>query len=390
MNSIEKNIHTALSRWPIIKDFIKILYQMVFTITSNRKNHITCNVIKKFDNAFVGFHDVKCYCSHSGQAVFHKVNTNKRPKITVLDTVKICVYNFETDKTKVIESTRAFNWQMGSRLQILSSGDIVWNAIENNSLKSKLFKDDDIHSQKYSIYSVSGAGIAATVNFANIEKYMPGYGYVGNFTEDCERNEILIWDLINSIKLKSIKLEQLSEKSFITHLQFSPGGDFIAFFIRESSDHYNFSTELVVYDWRTGKMIGCTRNLNVITHFTWFENLIIMFCLYKGKFQYVIYDISLDTYSTYSSYQNLPDGHPNFLHGSGMVTDTYPDRRRRQKIYFNSDMNIAPNLIGEFYSPLYYRGYSRVDLHPRLHENGVISIDCIDSAKISTLLLKST
>lgn len=387
MLQVEKYIHKLLSRSPLFKDIVKYVYQIIFLIFSRKKTNINASVLKKFKNAFVGFHDVTCYSTDFDFTVFHRVNIKKRPKITATDTVDIYVYDFVADIEQKIDATKAFNWQMGSRLQVLSFGDIVWNTIEGNILTSKTFKNGSIRVNPYSIYSVSNDGIAATVNFSNIEKHMPGYGYVGSFSEICQSDEILIWNLKDSKKIKSIILKNFPENCFITHLQFNQGGDLLAFFVRKSSHRYSYFTELLVYDWRTEEIVARSIELNVITHFTWCEQSIVMFCLYEDKFQYVKFDVLSGEYSVYDKFRNLADGHPSFQQGKGIVTDTYPDRRRQQKLYYNCEVHETLKLIGDFYSPLYYRGYSRVDLHPRLHRNGLISIDCVESDLVCTVLL---
>lgn len=388
MKKLEESIHRVLSRWPILKEVVKIFYQGMFVSVSKRKSRIYAKVWKKFPDAFVGFHDVKCYSPVSKQTVFHVVKDNKRKKLCDTNSVDICVYNLETSTRKIVDSTCAFNWQMGSRLQISPSEIIIWNTIEGNALKSKAIENGTITLQPFSIYSVSSQSTVATVNFSSIEKLMPGYGYVGNHIESCRPNEILIWDLQSGEKLKLLSFPEVLETDFISHLQFNEEGNLLAFFIRRKSKKYNFSTMLVVYDWKTGKEVTRSNDVNVITHFTWLDRKILMFCLYKSQFCYVEYDVYEKKYIVAERFDNFPDGHPSHVPKKGLVTDTYPDRKRLQTLYYSKDAATSPRILGKFYSPFYYRGYSRVDLHPRLHENDVISIDCIDNDRVSTSLLK--
>ena len=388
MKKLEKSVHRVLSRWPKLKELVKIFYQALCISVSERRSHINSKVWKKFPDAFVGFHDVRCYSSVNSKTVFHMVKDNKRKKLCDADSVEICIYDLETNTARIVDTTYAFNWQMGSRLQLSPSDEVIWNNIEDNWLRSKAIENDKIVLKPFSIFAVSSQNIAATVNFSNIEKLMPGYGYVGNYEESCRPNEILIWDLHSAEKLRILYFQELLHTEFITHLQFNKEGNLLAFFIRGKSKNYSFSTILVVYDWENGIEITRTHDVNVITHFTWLDTKILMYCLYEGKFRYITYDVYEQKYIVLDHFDNLPDGHPSYLPKKGLVTDTYPDRQRLQTLYYSKDIDTPPKILGKFYSPLYYRGYSRVDLHPRLHENEIVSIDCVDNGRVSTFLLK--
>jgi Tol biopolymer transport system component len=60
-----------------------------------------------------------------------------------------------------------------------------------------------------------------------------------------------------------------------------------------------------------------------------------------------------------------------------MVTDTYPDERRRQHLYILDVKSNRAVRIASFHTPKEYRGDWRCDLHPRWSRDGTQV--CIDS-----------
>ena len=193
--------------------------------------------------------------------------------------------------------------------------------------------------------------------------------------------------ILTRIKISAI-IEEFTDKSFITHLQFSPCSNFLSFFIREPSKHYSFSTRLMIIDWRRGCIISEVEDTSIITHYTWLGQQILMYCRYNNSFQYVIYNIDSGSYTCFKPFKDLPDGHPSTMLNTGVVTDTYPNRLRQQQLYYLAKNSTSPKLLGSFYSPLRYRDYSRIDLHPRLHSDNIISIDCSYNGRISMVLLR--
>ena len=65
----------------------------------------------------------------------------------------------------------------------------------------------------------------------------------------------------------------------------------------------------------------------------------------------------------------LGDGHPH-VHGNGFVTDTYPDRHRRQHL-LKADLRTGDvTELGRFHHSFRYGGENRCDLHPRFSPDG--------------------
>lgn len=83
------------------------------------------------------------------------------------------------------------------------------------------------------------------------------------------------------------------------------------------------------------------------------------------------------------------DGHPSFTKdGRYMITDTYPDRKRRQRLIIVNVSNHKSLVLGTFDAPLMGRP-SSCDLHPKLsRDNNYVSIDTAHTGKHQMMLFK--
>lgn len=383
MNFIESFLFNRLSKSPEIKNFLKISYQLIMVFLFGKKSTLgNCRSIFELQHAFVGFHDVQPYSANRDILAVHRSNDNFRRHISEESEVDILICNLKTGDLTTIDTTRAFNWQMGSRLQFDSKDHLVWNAIVNNRLISYAMDENGRRKeQKYSIYSLCRtSALRATVNFSSIEKQMPGYGYVGTFQESTLSNEILIWSRDLSVErifdLSSTANElNFGDSYFITHLQFNPSGTLLGFFIREASNEFNYRTRLCVLDVESGKVVYNFENSDIVTHYCWNEDEIIAFSKLGNEFNYLELNLAEKKNKKLSPLTRLPDGHPSIFAGRFLITDTYPDRERKQNLYLSDLQSGDISLLGRFYSPFRFRGYHRVDLHPRFLSNDTICID---------------
>ena len=65
------------------------------------------------------------------------------------------------------------------------------------------------------------------------------------------------------------------------------------------------------------------------------------------------------------------DGHPSYApDGSGIITDSYPDRARIQYVRLMKDEKSAPMIVAKVFAPFRYDNDTRCDLHPRWNHAG--------------------
>ena len=379
MIDLEAVIHKYLSRFPMVKRVVRDVYQFVFQARGAAKSDGLPKLDLVINNAFFGFHDF-CPWSHSERYLcFHKHADNSRRKIgRDTDEVTIHIYDYETGKTVNVGASSSFNWQMGARLQWLGQENkVIWNSVDAHHLVSNIFNIEDSRRSVLPrpVYAISNSGLlGGSCSFSAIEKYMPGYGYTGNFLEEINASVVEIFELRTNVVCHSISKQDvgfpLSNIGFFSHLQFSICDKLIGFFYRRPSTLNEFATDLVVYDLHSKKVLCQVSDASVITHFCWLENSEILFFGERNGLRcYYILSCFSGEISTFSPFSKFPDGHPQYSNGR-IITDTYPDKRRMKGLYYLDIVVGIPSKLGEFFSPTKYKDYSRVDLHPRFSRDG--------------------
>jgi hypothetical protein len=385
MNILARFVHSGVQRFPRLKNFLKIVYQApnVFLTTEPSVRNIRHCLI----DAFLGFHDVSPWNTEGKKIAFHQTLERSRRIITPEDEVEIGYLDLHTGRKKIIDKTPAFNWQQGSRLQWVGSSDVLcYNIFVNGNLQSCFF--DCVSGEKshlpVPVYSIDGRGeYLVTTNFAVIEKYMSGYGYVGNYTEKSPSGSFSVWSVGSKQMVFSISLDELSsaglqltqDNYFISHFQFSPDGKTIAFFVRQEVDKDWYQTYFLTCDLLT-RQLRYLAKVKEATHFAWMDNrnlLVFMKSAVVSAFHRLC--IMTGEVSAIKALAELPDGHP-FLDGGQLVIDSYPDARRNQNLYIFDPSSDALRKINSSHSPFGYSGYSRVDMHPKLRlADGLVAFD---------------
>ena len=191
---IEAYVHKILSRYPRLKNIVKVLYQFFFMAFSKSDNTSNSSIIASIPNAFGGFHDIVNVDISRSKILYHRSMSTTRQKIDGSEFVEIVEHDYNTGKHTVLDKTFAFNWQMGSRLQYICNEIAIWNTIRDNKLQSTSYFNGQFRQHPFPIYSASNSGIIVTSNFQHIENNMAGYGYVGKFEQDCGKREVVFWD----------------------------------------------------------------------------------------------------------------------------------------------------------------------------------------------------
>jgi hypothetical protein len=377
LNRIETFFSEKLRRFEIIRSAVKYLYQKIWTIFSKSKLEFSGVSIWVLKDCFGGFHNVKVF---NGEDVVCALRHHKpRSEIEIGAELEVIVSRPPYSDQITVGSTAAFNWQQGCRLQFYSENNIIFNVIEDGFVKAKTVCINTFeHSYlDYSIYAVGplGSNLLATCSFLNIETNMTGYGYRGEYRERVGTNQISIFnsqsEIFNHIYLT------LDLREFITHLEFSRDGHYISFFRRSKISRNNYYTKLCVYQI-DGTLLVDIKQFEYITHYAWTDEGIMFFAKERKKEKggYYFYHIRNGMVSMVSNI--FPDGHPTYSNGR-LLTDTYPDRRRIQKL---KAINNLEGMSGDCCSiveatiPPVYIGNNRVDFHPRLNLKGnLFSID---------------
>jgi hypothetical protein len=387
-----------LQPFPVVKEIVKKVYQWPQVLLTSEPT--VNNVQYRFWDAFLGFHDVTPWNRAGTKFLIHQTNKKRRDLVTVDDMVNISYVDLENNEQVKVGSSSAFNWQQGSRLQWVGASDVIcFNYNDEGELKACLY--DCATGEKKTLpapaYSWCDNGeVWVSTNFAVIEKYMPGYGYVGKYDEYDIAGSFSIWEktagrCISSIKLAdflSVGLDLKPNEYFVSHFQFSPGGKDLAFFVRQQVRKDWFKTYFLVYNLKN-KNLDWFENIDGSTHFAWTGDNSILIYMRHGMFsQFCQLDIASKKIHPSTALSHLPDGHPH-RDGDKVVIDTYPDARRNQRLFLYDLTQKTLKEINSIRSPMKYSGYSRIDMHPKLRlSDRLVAFDAGKDGKHSVYVCK--
>ena len=368
MNKIEKYIYNKIRFSPKIKKWIVKTYQYIFSIVPISKIKSEYNIVTR-EGYFFGFHDKTPWSPDNQMLLAHKYSTDlKMPNEN--ENIEIgYFYGNNFFEFKSIGKTKTWNWQMGSMLQWYKN-DIIFNDYENSMHISKVV---DINGNLINKYNRPIAAlnpqynIALSHSFIRLQEAAPAYCYA-NGTESTKDDLCPENDGIYLIDLKTTEIKKLfslldiagyksngyakDSYHYFTHCLFSPSGDRFAFYHRWIEPNNQTWTRLLTCN-KDGRDLHLFKFSGVVTHLAWQDDLHLLAYGYKkeiGDNYYLLEDRS-DNFKIIGQDSFTSDGHPQFSPNKNIfVTDTYPDRFRRQFL-ISYDMktkkrnNIADNKI---------------------------------------------
>jgi hypothetical protein len=167
---------------------------------------------------------------------------------------------------------------------------------------------------------------------------------------------------------------------FFTHCLFSPNDNKFLFLHRWYRSGERLKTRLISYNINKNKLFVFPTN-DMVSHFTWIDNdKVFAYASTKknGDGYYIFQDKRNECeYINNNNYSS--DGHPQYCKKNDLiVTDTYPDRFRIQKLSLFDYKSKTKQIIAELHSPFQFKNEIRCDLHPRWDRHG--NFICFDSA----------
>lgn len=316
------------------------------------------------------------------------------------DSVELGIIDLEDGDTwSTIGTSRAWNWQQGCMLQWIPKLDpskpdeIIYNDRRDGKFVSVIYNPENKIERvlPYPIYALSPNGFeAVTLNFARLAYTRPGYGYTG---VPYTKLDAMVPDDegVYLLNLRSGERKLLHSMKQIAAVDHRPGMDGGLNWVNHLLFNTSGSRFIFLHRWReTPELKGPWRTRmftlgvdgseprviadhDMVSHFIWKNPAEILawskepetgnrFHLYNDRSGDVMVIgegvLSRDGHCTYS---------PN---GKWILTDTYPDGKRMQKLmlYRPSDGILVP--LGEFYLSKDHRGEVRCDLHPRWSRDG--------------------
>lgn len=298
-----------------------------------------------------------------------------------------------------------WNWQQGAMLQWLpgTSSVVLYNDLIDGDLRTRLVDLSGVQVAEWDrpVQAISPTGESAvSLNYLRLSELRPEYGYrvsAANFSADTPESDDGLWaidpksgrsELVASLaRLAAIDSDasMRGAKHKVNHALYSPGGSRIVFLHRWFAPDGRRSRLMVadVASWNV-RAVHLSR---VISHYYWLnEAELICWCRgTDGVDAYHRIDVVAGSVTRWQpeSLSRWGDGHPSTADGGTTIfTDTYPDSRRFQRLLRIRVDEPQPTEIARFRAPWRFDGFTRCDLHPRVHPNG--QLVCIDSAHSGT------
>lgn len=413
----EKALAHALEQYPFMRTTLKETYKRLIYYKYNKKDFqfelhpavLMVNALEwagcegHTDSYFFGYYDKSPWNRDMQYALLHLHGE---------DGVRISVVDKKNSKINHIDTSEAWNYQQGSMTQWLShSGEpkLIYNKVRNGTLGCMTTCPEGNHKVFYpmpiqAVHPKKPEFI--TINYRRLFKLRPDYGYnidIENFTSDQALGEDGIWlTHLEDVSSKLIiSLSQLSQEypvpemnratHKVNHVIYSPDGSRFVFLYRFIGPKGKFSR---LYTARPdGSNLRLLLNHRMVSHYHWQDNNHILVwgrTEEKGDGYYLI-NAGTGVIKTFGQgrIDFFGDGHCSYSPDRRyVVTDTYPDKARNQRLILFDTHSHKYIVLGCFFSPWKFINAYRCDLHPRWCPDGKwISIDSAHEGKRRTYFL---
>ena len=257
--------------------------------------------------------------------------------------------------------------------------DVFKSIIHNVFTSEKIIID-------FPIYTVASDGrYAYTLDFTRLHKLRPGYGY-DNIIDTAEDELcpdlpcIYKIDLLNNTSTPIMNYKKLfnfeTRKSMlnavhkVNHIMINPNNTRIMFLHRWIFDGKKYS-RLITCD-STGNDMYNLLDDDMVSHSNWIDNETLITFAHKkgmGNGYYILTDKTKNIHPVFNNLKQ--DGHPSLSPDrKHIVTDTYPDKSRKQHIYLCDLSTQEVVKLASVFAPFKYDNDNRCDLHPRFNRDG--------------------
>ena len=389
------------------------IYQSVLDLLPDKDNY-SINPMMVKEGHFFGFHDVNPFSPNELYVLSNKLEIPLRMPSSQ-DPLTVGYWDTAFTEYKSIKQTHAWNYHKGCRLQWLgkSNDEFIFNDITDGNLGAIIYSIDNKSFKhiSYPIDTISPCGRYATsFSYERLNRFMPGYSYeykdnpyfeesasnkTGIFLVDLNSNEQNL--IVSLSRLASLAPERSMEGAnhFVTHTEFSPDGERIAFLYRWTHDDPDKRYSRLVTCKLDGSEIQISPTSGMVSHYDWDSvHGILAYCQIDGiDGHYIFSDYTMKKSMRVAPSLNS-DGHQSYVHNSSkFVTDTYPDKRRHAKLYLvdieSGDSKEIADLKSpkKYQSPTLYKNWA-CDLHPRVSPSGrFVSFDSVHGGERSFCIM---
>lgn len=404
---LEEQGKKIFARFPKTRRFFKKIYQLGMYIMSheNIKSEEDIERISPKDDYeyFYGYYDKSPWDINDRYMIALRVkNAHKKPDSTEKSEIVVFDTN-ENNSMEIIGSTHCWNTQQGCMAQWLGPdfcSRIIYNDFRNGKYVSVIYDFKNKKEERtfdLPVYDVAKDGsFALSLDFSRLHRLRKGYGYA-NIPEETRKelcpDQTCIWkldlktgeisDVIKYTDLKNFetRTEMEGAEHKVNHIMISPNGKRFMVLHRWFKNHEKY-TRLVTMNIDGSDMYNLSDD-NFVSHCCWKNDKEILSFLNKNKFGKHYYLMKDKTTEYKMLWPELnTDGHCTYsLNNKYIITDTYPNNKRKANVFLCEEGNYSKRLVDVF-SPFKYDNDVRCDLHPRWDHSGQkICIDSVHEGK---------
>lgn len=410
--SVARTIAKKLTQFPKLKRTLKNTYMWVGNILSDKKTDLPglVQVSSGESEHNFGYYDKSPWSKDQRYMIYLAPQGASRHFVSQEPT-PIILYDCRARKETVLTYTHVWNSQQGCMLQWLGpdfSTRILFNDFRDGQYCSVIYSLQDKTEKvlQKPVYTVSADGkTAITLDFSRLNTFRPGYGYCNLKDETAQErypDSPCMWRLDienNTAVALSIHYKTLAELEpqdsmqagyhKVNHIMLNP-----------SADRFMFIHRWIVNGVTHHRLLTCNTDGSdlyilladgMVSHNNWKDDeTIISYCYSRedGDGYHILHDKTQQRELIGAGILTV-DGHPSYSpDGKYIITDAYPDFKRKQSLYLIRMEDGKVRRLGSIYSNFKYRNEVRCDLHPRWNHNSAeICFDGSPTAKRQVYIL---
>jgi hypothetical protein len=345
------------------------------------------------EGIFFGYYDKSPWATDMRRVVLHRIRGDGYTDIIVLDREKHTYQSIGVSATWNHQQGAMAQWVPG-----LGGTGLIFNDWSGGDLVARIVAADGgpstVSMPVQSVHPSRPEALA--LNYRRLARLRPEYGYAvkaRNFSPDQALDRDGIWQVdllcgdhrllvsIASLAASEPRIEMRRAEHMVNHALYSPAGTRFVFLHRWLGSRGKFSRL-----WVAGGDGGGLRLLldhRMISHFNWLDEdqLLVWARAPEAGDGYYALDVNTGARRPFgrSALTRWGDGHPSLSPDRRwLVTDSYPDRAREQRLLLYRVENAECIEAGRFFAPWCFDGPLRCDLHPRWSPDG--RWICIDAA----------
>lgn len=411
LSRIEDKVNSCLRRYPRFREQARRLYQRLtlavarpaFSLELADGLFIHPVVEEATSEWFFGYFGISPWNEQMTSYLIHRIP--RRENIC-----EICVVDTSTREHRVIGRTTTFNKQQGAMLRWLDNAHCHFNTLLNGRVAAVIVDVENgriVENVRRPIFESHARTMRGfSVNPHRLTLFGEyGYPVLKSSTEwrqvlqdgddgvwmiDLRSGEETLLVDVDSLRRRTDELRNSRIPIEVNHLLCNPGGTHLAFMQRWFGRNGRES-RLWVLDLNSGQLTRLT-DTGLVSHYCWrSDDELIVWMRTELDKPGNLYKVEASTTRATPLLDHgvVPDTHPALSPcGRWLALDSYPDRRRVQKLSLYDFVDGRLVLIAMFVSPIRFDGAERCDLHPRWSPDGaLISVDASHEGKRMNYIL---